>query len=110
MLIAVSRTAILCSGLGLALYALISHAAQYAAFVPVAALIGALFIILLVFSDIRYALLNGLIPAKGNSIRKDRRPVLYWSFIAFDIACVCAALALTVMILLGMTDGGVSDR
>jgi hypothetical protein len=74
MLIAVSRTAILCSGLGLALYALISHAAQYAVFVPVAALIGALFFILLMFSDIRYALLNGLIPAKSNSIRKDKRP------------------------------------
>ncbi|AEI02784.1 hypothetical protein OCA5_c16460 [Afipia carboxidovorans OM5] len=110
MLIAIGRTALLCGGLGLALYAAISYAAQYPVFVPAAALVAAIFVTLLIFSDIRYALLNGLIPAKTSSIRKDEQPKLYWSFIAFDVACICAALAVTVVVLLRLADGGGGDN
>jgi hypothetical protein len=96
----IGRTALLCGGLGLGLYVVLTHTVEYPIFAPALALVLATVLALLIAGNVRFALRNALIPAKFRSIRRQDEPVLYWSMLAFEIACGAACLAIAILALL----------
>jgi hypothetical protein len=98
----IGRTALLCGGLGAALYLVLSHAVHYPLFAPMLAFALAAALVLLVAGSLRYALREGIVPAKVRSISRQDEPVIYWSVLAFEAACGCLSLAVAITALLRM--------
>jgi len=60
--------------------------------------------------SVRQALRDGIVPMKVQSISRGERPLLYWGFVGFEAACGCACVAIAVMSVLRLFEGGAPPR